>query len=71
MLWADYITIGYVLVMAVLGIYTHSLNFIMPSVLGLMCFAAIVAMSKWCAHHKEVSEEWMDVEKSKGGDDGE
>ena len=69
MIWTDYATFGYVVIMAALGIYGHDLNFLMPSVLGLMCFAAIAAMTKWCAHHKEMHEEWLKVEKSKS--DGE
>lgn len=68
MIWADFIAGGYVVVMALLGVYTHELNFLMVSVLGLMCFTAIVAMTKWCVNRKEVNEDWLTAEKSKEDD---
>lgn len=53
--------------MATLGIYAQSSDFIIASVLGLMCATAATCMTKWCDHHKEVSEKWIDLDKAKSG----
>ena len=67
LIWIDCFAAGYVLVMAALGIYAQSSDFIIASVLGLMCATAATCMTKWCDHHKEVSEKWIDLDKAKSG----
>lgn len=61
--WADYFCLAFALVYGGIGIYTHDLSYIMPSVMGLWAFAGLAAMTKWTQHDSEIADKTMQHDK--------